>query len=433
MKDFTIKNSVLKCYNSFDKEVIVPNNVTVIGERAFVKNCVYCTESVTLPNSIIRIEDSAFDQHPTLKYINFPDGLKYIGRYAFYGCGNITEFKLPDSIEEIMDSAFGSCDSITYFKVPENVIRISPLMFTGCDLLKEVILSDATLSIGRYAFQMCSSLKHIKLPSKINYIEEKVFNECTSLEEIIIPDSVIEIGEAVFNGCSALKYVTLSNSMDEVPSCTFADCTSLKEINIPSSVKTIEWRAFYNCTSLEKIIIPSSVKIIETRAFENCTSLTKIVIPDSVTELYNAFEGCTNLKSVTLPDSLKQLSPDIFAGCPNIIDIKASSKIISHIWDSLKPNVKEAISMACLRNDDVPQKVADYIKRKDLEIIQKIDIDGDKDAMKVFLSLWKGNIIKRVDKYLDAFTLSSTMIRFLKEYKSELMLLDLKNKSSGKK
>jgi len=60
-------------------------DVTAIGQKAFYR-C-YGVESVSLPNSVTRIEDSAFEGCG-LKTVNIPKGITTIGYFAFEFCKN---------------------------------------------------------------------------------------------------------------------------------------------------------------------------------------------------------------------------------------------------------------------------------------------------------------------------------------------------------
>ena len=64
--------------------VVIPNNVTKIGQSAF-QNC-FSLASVTIPSSVKEIGREAFYYCLNLSTINFPEGLTNIGFYAFKSC-----------------------------------------------------------------------------------------------------------------------------------------------------------------------------------------------------------------------------------------------------------------------------------------------------------------------------------------------------------
>ncbi len=78
-------------------------------------NAIIQTESNTLmlgckntniPNNVVSIGDSAFNQCSGLTNLKIPTGVKAIGNYAFYGCVNLTSVTVPQSVTAIGDGAF---------------------------------------------------------------------------------------------------------------------------------------------------------------------------------------------------------------------------------------------------------------------------------------------------------------------------------------
>ena len=78
--DFIIKNGVLTKYKGAGGDVVIPEGVTSIGDRAFW-NCSNLTELV------------------------LPEGVKDIGDYAFGGSG-ISTITLPESLENVTENCF---------------------------------------------------------------------------------------------------------------------------------------------------------------------------------------------------------------------------------------------------------------------------------------------------------------------------------------
>ena len=56
-------------------------------------------------NALTEIEDEAFDDCDTLVSINIPSSVKYIGRYAFGSCSNLTSIKFEGSTLRCSESA----------------------------------------------------------------------------------------------------------------------------------------------------------------------------------------------------------------------------------------------------------------------------------------------------------------------------------------
>lgn len=97
--DFTIVHGVLTEYHGTAKAVIIPNSVVSIGDSAF-NNCKKMT-SIKIPNTVKRIGDFAFKRCENLKRITIPKSVKSIGKSAFSDCKNLISITLPDTVTSI--------------------------------------------------------------------------------------------------------------------------------------------------------------------------------------------------------------------------------------------------------------------------------------------------------------------------------------------
>lgn len=102
------------------KEVNLPNSLRIIGKSAFEWSTI---ESIIIPDSVISIEDRAFKCCKNLNAISFGNGLKKIGKEAFFGIHEVLEWFLPDGLTHIAEAAFGY-SSIYKIHVPRSVIEI---------------------------------------------------------------------------------------------------------------------------------------------------------------------------------------------------------------------------------------------------------------------------------------------------------------------
>ena len=68
------------------------------------------------------------------------EGVKTIGTYAFYGMP-LTSVSLPDSLEKIDNSAFKECAQLTSITIPDNT-KLRSEIFWGCDSLSSVIFKN---------------------------------------------------------------------------------------------------------------------------------------------------------------------------------------------------------------------------------------------------------------------------------------------------
>lgn len=129
--------------------VTIGNSVTSIGGEAF-KGCTGLT-NITIPNSVKSIGDYAFHDCDSLSSITVDtnnksftsiDGNLYSKNKAKliqYAIGKTdTSFTIPESVIYINDNAFNGCISLTNITIPDSVTSIGDGAFYGCNKLKTV-------------------------------------------------------------------------------------------------------------------------------------------------------------------------------------------------------------------------------------------------------------------------------------------------------
>ena len=309
------------------------------------------SQVLVLPEGTKVIEAEAFYGDTSIREVVLPEGVETIGERAFANSG-VTKVNLPESVEYIAPDAFDGCDGVTVIVVAgtageeyakaanvkyEYVRQETPAedftytiengectitRYTGDDadvVIPEMIEGGKVTGIGDKAFYKCESLTSISIPNGVTSIGNSAFYYCKSLTSISIPDSVTSIGDSAFFDCICLTSISIPDSVTSIGGWAFFDCTSLASISIPDSVTSIGYSAFTNCTSLTSISIPDSVTSIGNRAFSYCTSLTSISIPDGVTSIgYSAFSYCESLTSISIPDSVSSIGDWAFDDCPNL-------------------------------------------------------------------------------------------------------------------
>ena len=337
--DFDIQNGVLVKYKGRRKNVIIPNNVTEIGDRAFQSRIT--PASITIPNSVTSIGVCAFDDCTSLTSITIPNSVTRIGDRAFYGCTSLKSITIPNSVTSIGWCAFKVCASLTSVTIGDSVESIEGYAFEDCTSLASVIIGNSVKSIGEGAFWGCKSLTSITIPDSVTSIGSSAFNGCTSLKSITIPNSVTSIDDSAFSGCKSLKTVyNLSklkvkkgakthgyvayyadNVYTELPktqSSSTATTSTTTQTKTTSTTSTTQKVAEPVNPDFEikdgvlvkykgkggNVVIPRSVKTIDDEAFYECKSLTSITIPSSVESIGNAICGsCSSLKQIVVNEN----------------------------------------------------------------------------------------------------------------------------------
>lgn len=290
-------------------EVVLPEKINLIGERAFAK----CKN---------------------LKKITLPINLKYIGPSAFSECENLEEITLPKNIKKLNYRTFGDCKRLKKIIMPEGIEELDWGVFAGCENLEEIVLPESLQKIGKQLFLNCKKLRKVTLPTNISKLPDECFKGCINLNIILnsnikelgnrvfedchklstFPEKVEKFGENCFKNCKNISSVNLNRNVEVLPDGLFDGCTHLSKIK---SIKklNIGKRCFRNCKSLTKI--PSFINCFNERAFENCTGITKIEIIG--TEIpFACFRGCKNLISVLNQEDIYSMGGFAFSGCESL-------------------------------------------------------------------------------------------------------------------
>ena len=134
-----------------------------------------------------------------------------IGHTAFR-YSSVTSVTIPDSVTFISDSAFAYCSKLTNISIPNSVTAIGSFAFEGCTKLESITLPSSLLTISEFLFYDCSQLTTIHIPDSVSSIRQYAFYNCGKLETIRIPVSVTSIGSYAFDDCPSSMTVTYSGS-----------------------------------------------------------------------------------------------------------------------------------------------------------------------------------------------------------------------------
>ena len=308
---------LVSCLN-YSESVTIPDSVTSIGNSAFS----HCSslQSITIPDSVTSIGNDAFSSCESLQSISIPDSVTSIGNYTFWNCESLRSVIIPASVTSIGDRTFSLCKSLKSVTIPNSVTSIGNGVFSSCESLQSISIPDSVTSIGNDAFCNCKSLQSITILDSVTSIGDRTFSGCKSLQSVTIPDSVTSIGNDAFSSCESLQSISIPDSVTSIGDKVFSWCKSLQSITIPEAVTSIGNDAFWDCKSLQSITIPNSVTSIGNCSFCNCKSLQSITIPNSVISIGNgAFLGCKSLQSVTIPDSVTSIGNNAFPATCKVI------------------------------------------------------------------------------------------------------------------
>ncbi|MCI7351538.1 MAG: leucine-rich repeat protein [Ruminococcus sp.] len=269
--NFTIKKATL---GSGQTSVAIPEKiggkaVTAIGDYAF-GGCSSLT-SITIPDSVVSIENQAFYDCTSLASVYFGDNsqLTSIGDSAFYSCSNLKSIKFPESVQSIGIGAFNSCGSLEIVTIPKNVSSIGRDAFISCSSIN-VDENNPNYSSENGVLFDKNKTKLIRYPAN------------KSGNSYVIPDSVKSVDERAFSACRNLTSVTIPEGVTSIGDWAFSYCFSLKSITIPNSVNSIGNYAFYyeSIYDIESIFLPNSLTSIGTEAISGVKTKVRYTVDD---------------------------------------------------------------------------------------------------------------------------------------------------------
>lgn len=237
------------------------SGVTNVGAYAF-KDCRYLT-CMFLNDEITTIGDHAFYKDEYLSAINMPRKLELIDKYAFYGCDTLTFVRARNCsrLRRIEDHAFYSCTMLAELRLPEGLTYIGPWAFAWDRILGQedttlgLPSSLQTISTGAFAF--VNHHKNLNIPANVTSIGDFAFMCDYYMNNLTFSpgDKKLTIGKAAFFGDNHMKSVDLSNRVAQIDRCAFAGCEMLEEAYFGDKIDTIEGRAFTSLDNAMKIAV----------------------------------------------------------------------------------------------------------------------------------------------------------------------------------
>ena len=228
-----------------DKILTIPNNVTQIGDGAFINNTYI--EKVIINSECKKIGARAFGRCSNLKEVGFEDGskLKTIGEEAFFGC-HLKKIDIPDKVE-ILDSISLNAEEI---KLPKGIRKITKLSF-GLDPF--VFLPDTIELLEPYFGIHYFFLHKKEAPKTDHHFSWMILTG-------VISNHIQEYKE--------FKYVVFEDEDGQNAIALFYDENN-KVIVVPESIDGVAVRRVYNYNSNEKtrrivhrLFLPESVDTI---------------------------------------------------------------------------------------------------------------------------------------------------------------------------
>ena len=312
-----------------------------------------------------------------LTSITLPKRLSYVGKYAFYGCSNLTtvDFGENSNVETIAEEAFmdsglttiklgkdvtAAADGSYTFTLPGNLKEIRAEAFRNVKLPDKTTMiipasvtdfgndpekSGAVYMLGSVFGDTAVTKIVFEDNSQLQTIYPRAFKSQVKNSELTEVDfgknsQLTTIGQKAFDGCGKLAKVNFGegSKLQEIGGEAFRACVSLETISIPATVTAIKTEdtriedsgAFNHCTKLKTIVFETfadgenqgkcSLEIIGDKAF-SYTGITSFEFKNTINPLVGGeglgkelFYSCEKLGTVKICGTMSEFAP-IFDGC----------------------------------------------------------------------------------------------------------------------
>ena len=208
--------------------ITIPNSVMSIGERA-LSEC-YFLKTNFINNSLLNAEENNYwgatfvDQDI--------DGL-LIRNDTVIKCRRLaSSITIPNTITRIEDVAFAYCGNLTFVSIPNSVTSVGDDIFLSCRSLTSIVwdITEWTNPKPKPRSPFPTSLTSLTLGHHVEQIPAYFCYEMKNLSMINIPNVTKSIGESAFYGCESLTSVTIPNSVTSIGENAFAGCSKLQDV-----------------------------------------------------------------------------------------------------------------------------------------------------------------------------------------------------------
>lgn len=272
------EKAFIGCYKLVS--IHIPENVTFIGEQAF-KNCgnlenitvdkdnkKYSCDEYGVLFDKIKTELIQYPMGNKRTSYTIPNGVKKVGDYSFYKYinGKLTEVIIPESVDKIGDYGFNGLN-IDHLIIPDGVSYIGEWAFACCFNLTNIVIPASVTYIGNYVFSYCINLNSISVDKNNIYyssdedgvlfnIDKSVLIQyplATNRTTYQIPTGIKNVGCGAFSGCKNLINVSVANTVEIIEDDAFEGCDALKNITLGGKVSKIGVQAFNACNNLANV------------------------------------------------------------------------------------------------------------------------------------------------------------------------------------
>ncbi len=278
--------------------VQLPKQLTTLDNYVF-KAC-DGIKSITIPKTVTQASYSFRDS--ALEAVTFEDGATVVPAFMFASCEKLTTVNWPQTLKKIETSAFEYCTGLTKLELPWYLDEIGFYSFKNCNNLKEITIYQNTKKINDYAFKYLEKITVCgKKNSEAHKYAKKMgynFKSCKvpalkgitytkgNLKYKVVTDYINGKGTVMVTGMKknassvtipkTVKLESYSYKVVKINNNAFKGKSKIKKITIKSTtITSVGKNAIKGINKKATIKVPKSKKAAYKRLFKKSTGYVK--------------------------------------------------------------------------------------------------------------------------------------------------------------
>ena len=305
------------------KHIIIEEGITYIGEWLFHGSDFYSLESVTIPTTVTKIGEHAFNEfYGYLKAVYISDltkwcSINFAGSLAnpleceadlYLNGVRVENLVIPEDVSYIPDYAFKGCTSIRNVAITQNVISVGSFAFNSCYNLGKMVFCGNAPAFGTAAFLL--STINAYYPANNETWASQAGQSLSGIAAWLpYNPGWDDIWSDAFPGAQVRG--TAAWRMDEETGTLTIYGTGPMRDYAGSNHYIAPWKAFKNITT--KIVVEEGVTGIGDYAFSEYSELISVSLPSTLISIgESAFSRCDDLTHLVIPPKVDYIGRSAF-------------------------------------------------------------------------------------------------------------------------